>query len=218
MYQKVRSRNEEAQEENIQPGLPKDLDLVCFAQTTWDSEVLPQVLMSRFAADRRVFFVEEPIFEDNITSYYHISMRYTNKYNVIVIVPHLVKQDPKPYLTMMNLVNQFIQEFKIEKYFLWYCTPIALRYSFQLKPELVVYDSIAKHSVTTEIKLWESELLVWSDVVFSMDRNRNSGSDDIWNYVNKRITVAFQQKRVKIIPRPLNQIEWHEVQLTTLEL
>ena len=119
---------------------------------------------------------------------------------------------------MIELVNQFIQEFKIEKYILWYCTPMALRYSFQLSPELVVYDSIAKHSATTETKLWESELLVWSDVVFSIDRNRNSGSDDTWNYVNQRIGTVFQQKKPRIMPRTFNQIEWHEVQLTGLEL
>src|SRR3954451_3915557 len=40
-------------------------DLVCLSHLRWDFVYQrPQHLMSRFARDRRVFFVEEPVFED----------------------------------------------------------------------------------------------------------------------------------------------------------
>jgi len=40
-------------------------DLICLSHLRWDFVwQRPQHLMSRFARDRRVFFVEEPIWED----------------------------------------------------------------------------------------------------------------------------------------------------------
>ena len=47
------------------PGVTPKPDLVCLSHLRWDFVYQrPQHLMSRFAGDRRVFFVEEPIFHD----------------------------------------------------------------------------------------------------------------------------------------------------------
>src|SRR3982750_612860 len=61
-------------------------DLVCFSHLRWNFVYQrPQHLLSRAAADRRVFFVEEPEFDDG-------SMRLeVNRQScgVNVVVPHL---------------------------------------------------------------------------------------------------------------------------------
>jgi UDP-galactopyranose mutase len=61
-------------------------DLVCFSHLRWDFVYQrPQHLLSRAALERRVFFIEEPIFED-------CTMRletYERDNGVKVIVPFL---------------------------------------------------------------------------------------------------------------------------------
>ena len=65
-----------------------NIDLVCLSHLRWDFVYQrPQHLLSRFAKERRVFFVEEPIFDDE-------RMRLdvsTRDCGVSVVVPHLPK-------------------------------------------------------------------------------------------------------------------------------
>jgi ribonuclease BN (tRNA processing enzyme) len=43
---------------------PNQPDLICLSHLRWNFVFQrPQHLMSRFAADRRVFFIEEPVFD-----------------------------------------------------------------------------------------------------------------------------------------------------------
>jgi len=61
-------------------------DLVCFSHLRWDFVYQrPQHLMSRSACERRVFFVEEPVFGAP-TAKLDISLRDCG---VVVVVPHL---------------------------------------------------------------------------------------------------------------------------------
>src|SRR5689334_9368207 len=61
-------------------------DLVCLSHLRWDFVYQrPQHLMSRFARDRRVFFVEEPVWEDTKPRL-EVGER---KGGVKVAVPHL---------------------------------------------------------------------------------------------------------------------------------
>ncbi len=44
--------------------IPNNIDLICFSHLRWGFVFQrPQHLMSRFARNRRVFFLEEPIYE-----------------------------------------------------------------------------------------------------------------------------------------------------------
>src|SRR6476620_1069238 len=61
-------------------------DLVCLSHLRWDFVFQrPQHLLSRFARDRRVFFIEEPIFSDE-PNHLDLSPREDN---LFVVVPRL---------------------------------------------------------------------------------------------------------------------------------
>jgi ribonuclease BN (tRNA processing enzyme) len=63
-------------------------DLVCLSHLRWDFVFQrPQHLLSRFAKERRVFFIEEPVFSDEEQNYLDISTREGG--NLFVVVPHL---------------------------------------------------------------------------------------------------------------------------------
>src|SRR5437870_6770383 len=62
-----------------------NLDLVCFSHLRWHFVYQrPQHLMNKFAAYCRVFFVEEPIFDDNP----HLEINEVAN-NIWIVVPHL---------------------------------------------------------------------------------------------------------------------------------
>src|SRR6185503_11275458 len=66
------------------PG--ESTDLVCFSHLRWDFVYQrPQHLLSRCARDRRVFFVEEPIFSNCSM---RLDVREADS-GVRVVVPHL---------------------------------------------------------------------------------------------------------------------------------
>src|SRR5258705_13192932 len=61
-------------------------DLVCFSHLRWDFVYQrPQHLLTRSARDRRVFFVEEPVFDQG-SMRLHVAERENG---VQVVVPHL---------------------------------------------------------------------------------------------------------------------------------
>src|SRR5213082_1391183 len=66
----------------IQPNQP---DLLCLSHLRWNFVFQrPQHLMSRFAGERRVFFVEEPIFDSQ-----RPQLKIRRDGHVRVVVPHL---------------------------------------------------------------------------------------------------------------------------------
>src|SRR5688500_14642377 len=69
------------------PTLPAELDLVCLSHLRWDFVFQrPQHLLTRFAAERRVFYVEEPIYAPDIPP----ELRLTDGPGLLrVATPHL---------------------------------------------------------------------------------------------------------------------------------
>ncbi len=68
-------------------ALPKKPDLVCLSHLRWDFVYQrPHHLMSRFARQQRVYFVEEPVFEPEVAA--HLTLSITAE-GVFVAVPHL---------------------------------------------------------------------------------------------------------------------------------
>src|SRR5688572_6618121 len=72
--------------EHIEETFDSGRDLVCFSHLRWDFVYQrPQHLMSRFAREGRVFFVEEPIF--GAQSAPGLSM-HVDPSGVCIVVPH----------------------------------------------------------------------------------------------------------------------------------
>jgi UDP-galactopyranose mutase len=145
-------------------------DLLCLSHLRWNFVYQrPQHLMSRYAKTRRVFFVEEPVFED--VSEPRVAIEAHD--GVIVVVPKL----PHGYNREQILVAQravldhLIEAEGIARFVAWYYTPLALQFAGHLKPVATVYDCMdelsAFKNAPPELIAFEQQLLRKADVVFT---------------------------------------------------
>jgi UDP-galactopyranose mutase len=114
-------------------------DLICFSHLRWNFVFQrPQHLMTRCARERRVFYVEEPVFQSGIAPRLHIEQSGA----VRVIVPHLPEgmSAADANAAQRELLEQWIEAEHISEYLLWYYTPMALAFTDRLSPVAVVYD------------------------------------------------------------------------------
>lgn len=151
------------------PHLNK-VDLICFSHLRWNFVYQrPQHLLSRFADQTRVFYVEEPVFHDEPDKL-HINEAAKNLY---IIVPHLQKgtSHEQVLTTQKEMLNDLISVMDVENYFSWYYTPMALPYTDHLNPALTVFDCMDELSAfkfaPAELKSNERLLLQKADVVFT---------------------------------------------------
>jgi len=148
-------------------------DLVCLSHLRWDAVFQrPQHLMSRCAFERRVYFVEEPVFSDSIPRL-EISRRNGG---VFVVVPHLLlglSDSEAAVLEQSLLLDELFLEYAITDYILWYYTPMAIAFTWHLEPLTIVYDCLneppAFNGAPQNTRQREAELLMSADLVFTED-------------------------------------------------
>lgn len=146
-------------------------DMLCFSHLRWDFVFQrPQHLMTRFAKQQRVFFVEEPIFSPDYKDSLHVSQ---SKENVIVVTPHFrtgTSQEQIIYKTS-RLIGNFILKEVSSDYIFWYYTPMALEFTRHFAPVSVVYDCMDElknfAGASPQLVLLEKELLAAADIVFT---------------------------------------------------
>jgi UDP-galactopyranose mutase len=149
---------------------PARPDLVCLSHLRWDFVYQrPQHLMSRFARERRVFFVEEPKFEDGPPRL-DVSERPGG---ISVAVPHLPHgTDPAAAERLQaELLRGLLADRGLTDYVLWYYTPMAVAFTDGLEPAAVVYDCMDELSLfrgaPRELVEREARLLAEADLVFT---------------------------------------------------
>jgi glycosyltransferase involved in cell wall biosynthesis len=146
-------------------------DIICLSHLRWDFVwQRPQHLLSRCAGDRRVFYVEEPIFGDYVP-YLNISSRDCG---VNVVVPHLPEGLDEIEIAAMQqslLIDELLMEYDITDYVLWYYTPMSLSFTRHLEPLIRVYDCMDELSAfkfaPPGLKRLEAELLESAELVFT---------------------------------------------------
>ncbi|HWM91470.1 MAG TPA: glycosyltransferase family 1 protein [Thermoanaerobaculia bacterium] len=145
-------------------------DLVCLSHLRWDFVwQRPQHLMSRFARDRRVFFVEEPIWEDTEPRL-EVSERPGG---IRLAVPHLPHGlSPKQAEAMQSeMLRDLLEQHEVTEYVLWYYTPMAVPLAEGLDPLGVVYDCMDELSLfrgaPPDLLDREAKLLAAADLVFT---------------------------------------------------
>jgi UDP-galactopyranose mutase len=114
-------------------------DVLCLSHLRWNFVFQrPQHLMTRCATDRRVFFVEEPVFREGATA----ALRVEASGSVTVVVPELPTglSEVEAEAQQRVLLDRLIREEEIGEYILWYYTPMALAFTDHLRPLAVVYD------------------------------------------------------------------------------
>ena len=146
-------------------------DLICFSHLRWDFVYQrPQHLLKRSARDRRVFFVEEPVFDNG-------SMRlevHEREKNLKVVVPHLpqgLRSEVAKLAVLHDMVQRLLVENNIQQYVAWYYTPMALDFTRNLRPLAVIYDCMDELSAFKGapecLKQRERELFNISDLIFT---------------------------------------------------
>ncbi len=154
------------------PDANSTIDLVCFSHLRWGFVFQrPQHLMSRFAAGRRVFFIEEPVYEDLTRPVLRI--RVCEKTGVSVVTPALLPgtTPEESTRTVSRLVRGLFRKNAIDSYIAWFYTPMALDYCGKLRPKVVVYDCMDElslfHNAPPRLRENEKKLFSLADLVFT---------------------------------------------------
>lgn len=187
-------------------------DLICFSHLRWDFVYQrPQHLLKRSARDRRVFFVEEPIFDNS-------SMRleiHERDKNLKIVVPHLpegLRSEVAKLAVLHDMVQRLLVENNIQQYLVWYYTPMALDFTRHLRPQAVIYDCMDELSAFKGapecLKLRERELFKTADLVFTGGQSLYAAKRDqhhsVYAFPSSIDRDHFMQARTAIA-EPLDQ-------------
>ena len=150
-------------------------DMVCFAHLHWDFVwQRPQHLMSRFAQQGRVFYVEDAFYhnDDLIEPHVEIKNRDNGVKVVVVHLPQRLRADETAAdQAQFEVLSHYFSEQGVTNYIAWYYTPMALGKSRQFTPKLTVYDCMdelaAFKFAPPELKKRELELFTKADLVFT---------------------------------------------------
>jgi UDP-galactopyranose mutase len=147
--------------------------IVVFSHLRWNFVYQrPQHLLSRLAATRPVFFVEEPEFDPNSTPRWE---RSSPQSNVVVLRPRTPVQVPGFHADQLALleplITQLAQELEGRTIVTWLYTPMALPLAEALAPAVVVYDCMDELSLflgaPAELLSREAALIECADVMFT---------------------------------------------------
>jgi glycosyltransferase involved in cell wall biosynthesis len=156
--------------EEVSCAFMHDIDLVCFSHLRWGFVFQrPNHLLSRFSRHQRVFFIEEPVFQDEDDKL-HIENYNDNLY---VVTPHIRSglSEQEVLVRQQKFITNLITNMKINRFFSWYYTPMALPFTDHLNPELVIYDCMDELSAfkfaPPQLTQLEKDLFRKADVVFT---------------------------------------------------
>lgn len=146
-------------------------DLICFSHLRWDFVYQrPQHLLSRCARDRRVFFVEEPVFGNGSL---RLDVR-EGEAGVHIVVPHVpegLRSEIAITAVMKEMVRRLFADQGIHEYVFWYYTPMALSFTNHFTPIASVYDCMDELSAfkgaDTRLPELEKRLFQHVDLVFT---------------------------------------------------
>ena len=140
-------------------------DVLCFSHLRWDFVFQrPHHLMTRFAAERRVFYVEEPVFGGSARL--DISRRPGD---VHVVVPTLPSPADAAGPAGRGLIRAMLADYDVHQYVLWMYSPMAMPWIAGLTPRAVLYDCMDELSAFAgappDLPEREAELLALADLV-----------------------------------------------------
>jgi glycosyltransferase involved in cell wall biosynthesis len=149
------------------PSRSAEPDLICLSHLRWNFVFQrPQHLLTRCAHERRVFYIEEPLYD--APGLPHFKLQQSGR--VTVVVPHLVDSTNAPRV-LRRLMDELIVEQRIQRYVLWYYTPMALAFTDHLTPEAIVYDCMdelsAFKNAPAELTRREAQLMRKAGLVFT---------------------------------------------------
>lgn len=150
--------------------------LVVFSHLRWNFVYQrPQHVLSRIAARWPVIFIEEPVPNAPSDRIEFIAAAP----DVEVWRPHLRGSEqgmhPAHKAAMQRLVAQALRQRKVEDYWIWFYTPMALPFAEALQPEGVIYDCMDELSMfkgaPPQLLGQEAALFRAADIVFTGGRS-----------------------------------------------
>src|SRR6185369_6423187 len=113
-------------------------DLVCLSHLRWNFVFQrPQHLMTRCARERRVYFIEEPIYGEGGTPRLEVVAG-----PVTVVVPRLPHGTTAADAICLQktLLDEWMHAQGVDDFIAWYYTPMALAFTEHWTPMTIVYD------------------------------------------------------------------------------
>lgn len=145
-------------------------NVICFSHLRWNFVFQrPQHLLTRWAQDVNVYYFEEPEFED----YESLSLNEVKDGNVTVLTPMLKHGMSELEINKYTeiLLLKFIKINRITDYISWYYTPMAINFTKNLTPTLIIYDCMDELSgfkgAHPDLTRNERLLMKMSNVVFT---------------------------------------------------
>lgn len=145
------------------------LDILCLSHLRWNFVYQrPQHLLARASKTRRVFYYEEPVFDE--TSY--LEMR-PEQANLVIAVPHIAHgtESSEVIRLQKDFLDELMSTYGLKEYCAWYYTPMALKFTKHLDPDLTVYDCMDQLSqfkgAPPELPQLENHLFQLADLVFT---------------------------------------------------
>jgi len=172
MLRRLRNENES----------PERGTLICFSHLRWDFVFQrPQQLLTRFARNFRILFIEEPVFQQDVED--HLTFKvYID--GITIIVPYINenKQEQQRLASLRNLIATALKDVDISESVFWYYSPMAYPLTAQYQPKLVIYDCMDELSAfkfaPENISFYEEKLMSKSDIVFTGGRSLYSAKKD----------------------------------------
>jgi len=188
--------------------------LICFSHLRWHFVFQrPQHLMTRFAREMRVFYVEEPVYCDEAAPRLE---RHRTTHGVEILVPRLPhgQSEAMQIAAQRRLLDGFLAEEAIAAPILWYYTPMSAAFSDHLAARKVVYDCMdelsAFRGAPAAMLERERQLLARADVVFtggySLYEAKRGRHPNVHAFPSS-VDVAHFRKARAALPEPDDQRE-----------
>ncbi|MET0299275.1 MAG: hypothetical protein ABW036_05925, partial [Flavitalea sp.] len=145
------------------------MTIICFSHLRWNFVYQrPQHLLSRFAKDNLVYYIEEAVV---ISESSKLEVVQTD--GIVVITPHVMANEPLGVLaTTATLISDWFNASVTGRFMFWFYTPMAIEFCKVLpKPDLIIYDCMDELSAfrfaPPDLKKNEALLFEQADVVFT---------------------------------------------------
>ncbi|TPK85578.1 glycosyltransferase family 1 protein [Mesorhizobium sp. B2-4-13] len=145
--------------------------LVCFSHLRWNFvHQRPQHILTLASMQQRVVYFEEPVFEELPQPLMRTSEASPN---ILIVTPVLPvgTSAAKADAVQRRFVQQTIASMPHSRLIAWYYTPMALRFTEYLEPDICVYDCMdelsAFKNAPPELRQMEKVLLHRADLVFT---------------------------------------------------